>query len=467
MSISYILLILRARLRILLWTIGLVCAFVVSISLLLPKTYKASTAVLINYRGIDPVSGAQIPAQVAARYVTTQADIIQSKDVATRVVESLGLADKPEFRQMAGQYSGGNTDLTALIAEKLLKKLDVSPSRESAVISITFKWEDPNLAANIVNAFAEQYLRVSALLKTGPMKEASSYIHEQIKMHRENLAAAQRKLSLFQEKNDILNVDERLDLEMVRLKDLSSQYGAAQGLLMEATARQKQAQENGQGSPEVLANPLIQSLKASLAQAQARHSQVAERFTVNHPEYKRSRAEVEQLRAELSENIASTSSSISNHVTILRSRVNEVSRAIEEQKAKVHQVNLLRDEMDTLSREVEQAKQAYDASAQRMSQATLESNAGLGEAMVMGAASVPTRPAGAGIVLNLGAAVFLGGLLGIVLAILAELLQRRVRAPEDLAQVLQTPVFGVFDTRPSNRRHRISLPRVQLPAPLR
>ncbi|MEG1054798.1 MAG: chain length determinant protein EpsF, partial [Janthinobacterium sp.] len=64
MSFSQFLLILRARRWILLLTLLVTVSVTVVVSLLLPKTYKATSSLLLNYKGVDPVTGLTMPGQL-------------------------------------------------------------------------------------------------------------------------------------------------------------------------------------------------------------------------------------------------------------------------------------------------------------------------------------------------------------------------------------------------------------------
>ena len=95
MNFSQFLLILRARQRVIWITLVIVVAATLAISLLLPKTYKGTASVLLNYKGVDTVTGLAMPGQLMAGYMATQIDIISSKNVALHVVDSLKLAQNP------------------------------------------------------------------------------------------------------------------------------------------------------------------------------------------------------------------------------------------------------------------------------------------------------------------------------------------------------------------------------------
>jgi uncharacterized protein involved in exopolysaccharide biosynthesis len=99
MNISQLLLALRARYKIVLLILAVTVITTVVISKMMPKTYSASTALVVNYKGVDAVTGLSAPSQLMPGYIATQVDIIKSRGVALKVVDALKLADNPEVQQ--------------------------------------------------------------------------------------------------------------------------------------------------------------------------------------------------------------------------------------------------------------------------------------------------------------------------------------------------------------------------------
>jgi uncharacterized protein involved in exopolysaccharide biosynthesis len=95
-------------------------------------------------------------------------------------------------------------------------------------------------------------------------------------------------------------------------------------------------------------------------------------------------------------------------------------------------------------RDVESAQHAYDATAQRYNQTSLEGQANQTEISLLNEATPPTLPSSPKVLLNVAVAAMLGGLLGIGLCILAELFDRCVRSETDLADLLGVPVLATF-----------------------
>lgn len=464
MNFHQFLLVLRARKLILLCTLLLTVGVTLTVSLLLPKTYKATASLLMNTKGIDPVSGMALPMQMLPGYMATQIDIISSKNVALRVVDRVGLASSPAVIAQFNEATGGNGTVRDWLADLLLAKLEIAPSRESSVMDVTFKGTDPQFVAAIANAFAEEYQKANIQLKVDPMKKASAYFSEQTKLLRDGVEAAQSRLSKYQQEHGIVSVDNRLDVESNRLNDLSAQLVAAQGAAMEAVSRQRAAQGSaGSESPDVASNPLVQNLKLSLAASESKLAEMGQRLGKNHPQYQSLAAEIDRMRAELREGTRVTSSAVVNNSGIMQQREAAIRTALAEQKAKVLELNRTRDEMNVLQKDVESAQRAFDLTSQRFSQTRIEGLSEQSDVSLLNPAIAPLAPSGPKVLLNTVLALFFGVLLGIGFSLLAEMLDRRVRSETDLSELLQLPVLGSIEwnapSRPKIGRFKSLLPR--------
>jgi len=115
----------------------------------------------------------------------------------------------------------GKGRLEIWLADLLQKKLEVKPSRESNVISVSYKAVDPGFAAAVANAFTQAYIETNIELKVAPARQYAQWFGEQGKSLRDNLEKAQAKLSAYQQEHGIVAIDERLDNETAKLNELS------------------------------------------------------------------------------------------------------------------------------------------------------------------------------------------------------------------------------------------------------
>lgn len=450
MTLPQFLRILLARWKAIVLTLLITCLTTFAVSLLLPKQYTASTSLVVDFKGMDPILGLMLPAQMMPGYMATQIDIIQSHKVAAEVVKGLKLTDNPTVREQWQGATDGRGTPHDWLADVMLKKLDVKPSRESNVVEILWTGSDPQFAAVVANAFADAYIKTNLELRVDPARQSAAFFDEQLRALRANLEQAQGRLNAVQREKGYSSVDERLDVESGRLAELSAQYTAAQAQAADAVSRQRQLSDflargtNPESLPDVLANPLIQSLKSQLALTEARLEQTSSQLGANHPEVQRLQADVQQQRGKLKAEITTAATAISNAARIAERREAELRQAVSDQKARLMRLNQGRDEIAVLLKEVESAQRAYDTAAQRFTQTKLESQTSQTNVSVLSRAIPPIEPSFPKVFLNMLLAVFLGTLLGVGIALLLEVLNRRVRSAQDLAEALDLPVLGVL-----------------------
>ena len=443
MSFSQLLSILIARKWIAIWVFFVTVLVAAIVSFLLPKTYIATASLVINSKGADPVTGFMLPATLMPGYMATQVDIIQSRNVALKVVSILGIANNPTAKLQFENATNGEGDINYWYADQFLQGLQVNPSRASSVIEVGYQGADPKFAAALANAFAEAYVLTNLQMKTEPAKQAAIWFDQQIKGLRQNVEQSQTKLSAYQNDHDIAFSDERLDLESTRLNDLSSQLVMAQSQTFDSTSRQSQLRKSSASeSPDILASGLIQGLKSQLSQAEAKLNEVSQRLGINHPQYQSAVADVDSLRKLIVDETAKTSSSIGQVARVSQQKEAEIKASLAAQKERVLQLKSQHDEMAVLVREVESAQRIYDNALLRFGQTNMESQSSQTDVSILNPAIAPLSHSSPKIMLNIILSVLLGGFLAIGFSVAAEMLDRRVRSAEDLTKLLGLPVLG-------------------------
>ncbi len=434
MTLYQFLLILRARYKVMLFALIATVATVVSISLLIPKQYTATAAVVIDLKSPDMVSGLILQGMLAPAYMTTQVDIINSDRVAKGAAKLLGIEGN------AGAFAG-------LEARKLQKGLDVKPARESNLININFTGDDPDFAAAAANAFAQAYIDVNVDLRVTPARQNATFFDEQAKAARDKLEAAQLALTRYQQKNGITANDERLDFEIAKLNETSSQLTEIQGQTTDSQSKRKSGKADTVA--EVMQSSLINDLKADIARLEAKLTEGNVNLGKNHPQTLRSEAELATLKAQLESETRKITSSIETTYQISKQREQQLQGAVSAQKSRVLALNRQRDELNVLRGDLESAMKAFELVSQRASQTTIESRTNQTNITMLNLATAPQDPSKPRVMFNTLISVFLGLLLGTALALVLELVNRRVRSGRDLAEALELPVLGTIAAAPS------------------
>ena len=450
MTFTQLLAILRARWIVALGVLGLTVGLTLAISLLLPKQYKATASVLIDFKP-DPISALAYGGLPSPAMMATQVDIIGSDRVAQRVVRNLKLNENPQVRQQWLDETKGEGSIESWMGALFQRNMDIEPSRESSVIALSYRSPDPRFAAALANAFVQAYIETALELRVEPARQYASFFDTRAKEAREALEQAQARYSSFQKANGIFASDERLDIETARLTELSSQVTALQAIAAESASRLQQAQgAQGDRLQEVLGNAIVGQLKADINRAEARLQELGTRLGEAHPQMVEARASVAELRGRLEAETRKVAGGVGVTNTINRQREQEIQRALEAQRQKVLRMKAVRDEGLVLIRDIENAQRAYDAIQQRFVQTSLESQTTQSNVNMLTQAMPPLEPSSPRVVLNTILAIVGGVLLAIGAALGLELRDRRVRNIDDAVDALGLPVIGSLP-RPGSR----------------
>lgn len=445
MSLQQLFLILRARWWIIAGAMVLCISAAVALNFLMQKQYTAVVTVVVDSKVVDTVTGALTPAPL----LSTHIEIIRSQRVAMQVVDMTGLVKSPMAQKMYQDQTDGKGSIRHWWAERLLLNTDVQGRRESNLVDIRFTAPDPRFAALVANGFARAYVDTTLALTLEPARQTASFFDDQLKGLRENLEKAQARLSSIQQKYGIVAAEERLDAEHGRLDELYGQLVQVQGDTRDSMTRQKKAAEFGKlgGAPEdipdALSNQLVQSLKAELLKAESRLQELSATVGVNHPQHQRQVAEIASLRQKLEQEIRSTAVGMGTLSAINLQREAGLRRAVEEQKTRMLQLKEQYDEITVLRGEAESAQKAYDSAQQRFTQTSLASRTSQTNVVVLNPAVEPIEPSTPRVFRNLLVGLIAGVMLGLNLAIVIEVIDRRIRSGEDLSDDLG-PVLGAI-----------------------
>ncbi len=445
---------LRARLGVFALVLAATVLAATVVSLLLPKSYKATASVLVDATNRDEqsLSNVFVPPRERIGYMQTQMDIITSARVARKVVQDLKLAESPASREAFEKEAGGTGPIENWLAENLLRRLKVETS-PSSVIQVSFSSADPRFSALVTNAFAKAYINTILELRVEPMQQAAVWFDEQLKSLRASLEDAQAKLTDYHRQQGIISADERLDVENARLGELSSQLVRTQEQTFDLDIRERQARDfRKQGAspdklPDVLSNAYVQRLNADLLHGEVRLQELATQYGANYPQYQRQLSENQSLRDKLDAEMRKVVAGIANSKRQSRQREAELQGAMAAQRARLLELKEHRNELTVLARNVESAQRTYEVAMQRSVVSQVEGRASQSNVVLLNPAVAPRGPSHPKIALNIALSVFVGTMLGMGMAILTELLDRRVRAPSDLDHGQNVPLLAVLNAR--------------------
>ena len=425
-----------------------VAAAGIAVTMLLPRQYTAETSLIVEMR-IDPALGALAPALAAPSYMATQIEVLRSERVASRAVKILGVERSPTAVAQWREATKAKIPLERYFADVLERGLAVEPARGSSVINLSFTAADPIFAQAAANAFAQAYMDVSVDLRVAPARQSATFLDEQSRTLRANLEKAQATLSKFQQSKGIVVSDERLDQENARYTALISQLAMAQAERVETSTRQRNT--GGEMSPDVLQSAAVQGLKAQLAGAETKLTEVSSVMGKNHPARLQLEAQIRELKQQLAAEVRRVAGGTSVTNRGSSQKVGELQAMVDQQKRQLLALRADKDQIAVYARDVEAAQRAYEAVAQRLGQLNLEGQNNQANTRLLSPAVEPLEPSRPRVLAGIVGSILGGLAAGLAAAFALEAMDRRVRRPEDLIVIAGVPVIGVLRPSGSNR----------------
>lgn len=450
MTFEQLFAVLRAR-----WIIAssvflLVLTGVTTVTLLKPKTYTAVASLVVDIKSPDPIAGVVLTGAASPSYLMTQIDVMTSQRVALKVVADLKLSEIGSLRQNWLDATQGIGDFKGWLADRFRLSLDVHPSRGSNVVNVAYTGADPQFAAAIVNAFIKAYLDVNMQLRTDPAKQYNQFFDANARQMREKLQMAQAKLSEFQQHEGIVVTDERLDVEMARLNELSSQLVQMQAAVADSGSRQAAVNAQGDKTQDVMMNPLVSTLKGTLVQQENQLEQMSTKLGDEHPQVRELRNSIADMRRRIDVEVHRVSGSFGISNSVNQSREAQIRVSLEAQRSRVLKMKAVRDQAAMLQRDADNAQRSYEGVLVRQNNTNLESKALLDNVAALEYATAPSVPSGPRVLNNIALGGLSGMVLALVLALLVEQHDRRVRTLSEIEPLTtQAPIGSIpaFKTR--------------------
>ena len=450
---------LRARWRAFALVLAATVISAALVSLLMPKTYRATASVIADVRDEQSLSNTQrilFNPQERLGYLQTQVDVITSQKVARMVVNELKLAENPKAIEEYAKVRDKGT-IEDWLVDGMLEKLKVDIS-QSSIIRVSYLSRDKEQSARVANAFAKAYLDTMLELRVEPTRQAAVWFDDQLKVLRTNLQRAQATLTEYQRQKGIVSADERGDTDTQRLTELALQLVRAQDQSTDWRTRERHARDalallgSAEQVPDVLNNPSVQKLNNDLVASEARLKDISTQYGPAHPTYQRVQSEITALRAAIDSQGRKVVAGVEGARRQSQQRESELRQAMLAQRDQLLQRKVNRNELAVLTADVETAQRTYDVAMQRFVVSQVESRANQTNATMLSPALVPLKPWRPRIALNLTLALLAGALLGIGVVIAGETVDRRVRVGSDLDFGPSAPLLAVFNARPRTAR---------------
>ncbi|NIR48954.1 hypothetical protein GWO43_11010 [candidate division KSB1 bacterium] len=183
------------------------------ISLVLPKTYTATTTLLPPDEG-EQSALRSLLSNPPASFLSLPGVPASSSDIFVEILKSRSVAKQVLNRKY--EYDGNEAKLIEIwdidkqgeAIEELHSKSRIY-ANEQGIVEISVELSEPKLAAQVANAFAEELDRVNKEKSISKAKNSRIYIEEQLRKTERHLKEASAKLAKFQSKYKAVDLEEQ------------------------------------------------------------------------------------------------------------------------------------------------------------------------------------------------------------------------------------------------------------------
>ncbi len=384
-------------------------------------------------------------------YIETQVKILQSETLGLMTIKSLDLARFPEFGGspnpvVAGRMMAGSRPP---ILGAFLGRLGVKRVPNSRLIEVQFEAEDPQLAAQIVNAHLQNYVEENFRSKYDATMQASNWLSAELEELRIKVEKSEDARIAYERENQIWQIDEKQDITTQKLADLSKAVTDAQTELAEKEALYRMAiSGNVDALPAARNNEVISTLLKRKSDLDEQYAEAMDQYGPNFPKVLRIQTQQKEVNANLASARKTLVESVQEDFNTSKSRVELLQENLDKQKAEANDLAEKLVQYHILQHDAESNKQLYDGLLQKLKEATITVGLRSNNIRTVDPALAPSGPSRPQKARNILLA-FLAGLVGGVgLALFREYLDNTVKSPDDVETLTGLPSLAVVPALP-------------------
>lgn len=287
---------------------------------------------------------------VDAETVTSQVQLVLSRDLAREVIQVLNLTERPEFNAALKEFSPmsllryvgiGRDPLSMSLEERVLAayydRLTAFAIDKSRVIAIEFQSADPELAARAANVIAEKYLALQQIAKQDQARSAGQWLSGELEKLRQKVSEAEARVEEFRARSNLFVGTNNTSLVNQQLTELNSQLSAARAQKADAEARARLIREALRAgrtieASEVVNSELIRRLSEQRVTLRAQLAEQSSTLLPQHPRIKELRAQIADLDQQIRSEGERLARSLENDAQVAGARLETLSASLEQLK---------------------------------------------------------------------------------------------------------------------------------------
>jgi succinoglycan biosynthesis transport protein ExoP len=451
-SVSQILVILLRRA----WIVALALLTTVIVAggvlLFVPGRYDAVATASIDPGNVDPISELSPGGSSIMLMQGNILSLVTSQRVGVDVVKRLNLADNPLVQQnFRKSPSFGRESIEEWMAAGLVRNVDPKFNMGTDVLAIKYKSGDPNQAALIANAFLAATIDGTVAMKAAEADQTARWFAPQIDELRKELEDARAALQAFQAKANMVAPGLGGDRETSQYMAIAQELSGARAGLTALQSRLTSGSTDLSNDPSDPDLQILAGLKEKLSTAETDIAASKGIYGANNPKMVAQQTNLATLRKQIGDATEKMRLHLKERIKLAQAQIASIEAEQDRAQKALIEVQAQRDRLGQLQHDVDFRADQVNAREKAAEQAKLKSKLTFSDMTVLDKASPPVDPAFPKPFVVMPVGIAAGLALGLILALLAEAADRRVRFPIDLDYSASAPFLGAID---SARRSR-------------
>ena len=448
------------RLSTILTVAGAVTALVVIVSFKIRPVYQATARLEVEAETPQIQSLDDLKRQPASddAFLGTQIQILETDDLAWRTIAQLSLDSNPGFAPPGELQKHATPENTSLLRDWLVRRfrraLSVERVRESRVLNVSFESTEPQVASQVANALAANYIEYNFHQRYDATRQASGWMEQQLDELKAKVEKSQQALVDYERQNAIVNVSDKQNVLEERLSELSKQLTLAES----DYAQQESLYQLVKSDPAHVAllaqNELLEKLQEKFADVQGQYVEALNQFGPNYPKVIRLKAQVSEFDRLINQERQRTVERVQHDYEAAAGRQRLLAASVAQEKVEVGKLSQLLIRHNLLKREFDTNEQLYNSLLQRLKDATVSAGLRATNIHIIDPASTPVIPVRPKKLLNTALGLLVGLILGVTLAFVQESLDSSIKTAEDAERLVAIPSLAVIPLGSSLRRSR-------------
>ncbi len=491
--------------------LGLVCGFLKTIRA--PRMYTATTTVELNKDGssglgIQDLSGLTSQVGVGQEFMTdmlTHQAVLLNDNTALSVINHLGLMQTHPYVDIPSGQEGQavSLDQDAQARDRALGTfhggLRVEVVKNTRLLTVSYTDTDPQRASRIANAVVEAYLTNHTEARYTATSKASAWLTNQLDDLKRRVEESHKKVSAYEQNTGLVGMtppsakggtvtQDSTSTAYQRLTALNAELSHAE---VARIAKEAIYHLTETGDPDVVLGvgqtslatglagdspiaagnkdiELLQKMREQEASLKVRMSAEQVRYGANNPALQEIRNQIESLETQIHEELQRINKEAKTDLEFARANEDAIRNSVNDQQRGVAALGNSLAALTFLQQEENTSRGLYQDLYTRLEEANIAAGVKSSDIVIVDPARAPGRPSSPVPKMNIAGGLFVGSLLGLLVAGVQHLRDTSLNALEDFEAIWEFPLLGIVRRFDAGARSKLRYghPSMEIQKPL-